>query len=191
LRKSLAFIDTETTGLDPVVHEVIEIAVIRVRPGGGVDRYHTRIKPEHLEVAEDVALEVNGYAANPSLWDDAPLLKDIASDLAMFLAGCILVGHNVSYDEAMLKGVFKRAGVPLSIPHRKIDTITLCYEHLYPMGLDSVGLDSVREYLGWSLEGGHTAMRDVEDAMRLYYLLNQASALTRFKIYLGAFRVRR
>ena len=48
--------------------------------------------------------------------------------------------------------------------------MTLAYEHLVPFGLTILSLDDIRRFLGWDLEGAHTAMKDVEDAQRLYTL---------------------
>jgi len=185
VHKPLAFIDTETTGLDPTVHEVIEFAAIKVTPQGQRTRYHTLIKPEHIETAHPKALQVNGYADDPSRWEDAPPLAAKADEISLFLANCILVGHNVSFDEAMLKGSFAQAGLNLSLPHRKIDTITLVYEHLFPLGLRTASLDATRAFLGWSVEGGHRAEKDAEDAERLYRLLSCAGTFRRFYIWVG------
>ena len=174
MHKPLAFLDTETTGLDPVEHEIIEIGIIRRDIDGNCFRFHSLIKPEHIETAHPKALAVNGYAKNPSLWDSAPSLKEKAPEIAQILEGCILVGHNVSFDEGMLKGNFKNIGIDLRIPHRKIDTITLVFEHLFPLGLRDASLDGVRKFLNWSKEDAHTAMKDSEDVMHLYDLLNGA-----------------
>jgi DNA polymerase III epsilon subunit-like protein len=189
----LAFLDTETTGLDPETHEVLEIAILKIHPDGDHLWFHTRIKPQDLESADPIALAREGYADNPSLWDTAPTLQEVAEDLERFLRDTTLVGHNVGFDVGMLQGVFKRSGLPpLRISHRNIDTMTLVLEHLFPLGLGSASMDNTRKFLGWSLEGAHTAVQDAQDAMRLYYLLNRAGPLTLLKIRLGRwFRILR
>lgn len=170
-RKPLCFIDTETTGLEPDLHEVIEFAVIRVDPvSGSQTSWSTKIKPEHIERAHPKALEVNGYT--PEEWADAPLMSEVGHRIVELLRDGILVGHNCSFDEAMLKASLKRAGVEGRIPYHKVDTVTLAYEHLVPYGLPSLSLDNIRRFLGWSLDGAHTAMQDAEDAKRLYEILS-------------------
>lgn len=166
-KKSIAFIDTETTGLDPDAHEVIEYAIIRVNPAGEETlRWETKIKPSNIESAHPKALEVNGYTEEA--WADAPSMAEVGHAIADGLENCVLVGHNVAFDETMLKSSLKRAGINRRIPYHKVDTVTLAYEHLVPEGLESLSLDNIRKFLGWSAEGAHTAMKDVEDAMRLY-----------------------
>jgi len=180
--KPLAYIDTETTGLDPTVAEVIEFALIRVDLDGHEQRWQTKIKPERIEDAHPKALEVNGYT--PEAWVDAPAMAEVAPVIIESLEGCVLVGHNVSFDEAMLKANIKRTGVKGRVPYHKLDTVTLAFEHLFPLGLKSASLDAIREFLGWSKFGAHTAMKDTEDAKRLHELLSQAGRRTRLKIQL-------
>lgn len=172
LSKPLAYLDTETTGLDPSIAEILEIAVIRENIDGTVQRFHSLVKPERLEDAQPKALEVNGYTADPSKWDQAPTLAEIGGDIVNILEGCIMVGQNVSFDEAMIKANLQRAGIDISrLPYHKIDTVTLVFEWLFPMGLKSASLDRVREFLRWSKEGAHTAIKDTEDVRRLHRLL--------------------
>jgi len=169
----LAIIDTETTGLDLQTSVVLEFAAIIMDNGVEVARYGTKIKPteQELQYAHPKALEKNGYT--DEAWADAPTIEQVAPDIVAFLDGCTLVGHNVSFDEGMLKAHFAAYGIEAKIPYKKIDTVTLAYEHLTPLGLKSVSLDRIREFLGWSKAGAHTAMKDVEDTKKLFDLLWQ------------------
>ena len=74
----LIFVDTETTDLDPDTSAVIEVAMVRRDADGTETRFHTLIKPTEQELADahPKALEVNGYAADPSRWDDAPAMSE-------------------------------------------------------------------------------------------------------------------
>lgn len=166
----LAFIDTETTGLDPSKHEVIEIAFHIVEDGKLLHWFQSKIRPQRIEDADQKALEINGYAANSESWSQAPTMEEVGPVILPLLRGCILVGHNVSFDEEFLKQNLQRASVLGKIPYHKIDTVTLVYEHLFPLGLQKASLDSVRDFLGWPKEGAHTAMRDVSDTRNLFEL---------------------
>ena len=183
--KAICFLDTETTGLNPRYAEVIEVAVIRREHDGKETRFHTLIKPERIEDAHPKALEINGYAADPSRWDDAPTMEEIGPKIADFTRGSVICGHNIAFDEGMIAANFRRSGVRRRIPIQKIETMTLAWEHLVPLGLKRVGLDAIRDFLGWSKDGAHTAMKDTEDVLRLFDLLwrmtperSQALALT-------------
>jgi DNA polymerase III epsilon subunit-like protein len=173
----LAFIDTETTELDPNKAAILEIAIIRVEEGVEVDRYHSLVKPTKEEMinSNPKSLAINGY--DPERWKDAPSIEEIAERVVAILDNCTLVGHNVSFDESMIKAVFLRHGINKKIPYHKIDTVTLVFEHLFPIGLRRASLDSVRDFLGWDKRGSHTALKDTEDVMKLYNTLWRMSFL--------------
>lgn len=85
MTKNRIWVDTETTGLDPNKHEIIEIAILResVLPGGGgaiVESWSTKIAPTRIEDAEPKALEVNGY--DKERWAGAPTFAEVADDIA-------------------------------------------------------------------------------------------------------------
>lgn len=172
------YIDTETTGLNPAKHEIIEIAIITENEDGTFERWHTKIKPDHIENAHPKALEVNGYT--PEAWEGAPNFEDVVPEITSRLKGSILVGHNVNFDIRFIEALLDKANRELEISHRgTIDTITLVREHLLPTGLPSPSLDKTRRWLGWSLEGAHSALKDAEDCMRLRHTLERSTWLQR------------
>ena len=180
----LLFTDLEFSGLDPQTHEILEIAIIREIDGIVQNTYHTLVKPVHIGNADPVGLKMNGYAALPSRWHNAPLFEEVADSLAAFCQGGTFVGQNISADVLFLQEAFKQIGMPGAIDYRpgdahKIDVAVLSHEHLVPCGLSSTSLDKVRAFLGWSSEGAHTAMVDAQDARRLYHLLLRAGPLDR------------
>lgn len=165
----LHFVDVETTGLRPWEgQEIIEIAIITEYGDGRVERYCTKIKPTRLEFAEVKALEVNGY--NPEAWAHAPYMSEKIEEIYNILRKGIIVGHNVSFDCLFIDFELERYGLG-RCSYSKVDTITLAHEHLLPVGLRSVGLQGIRKYMGWSLDGAHTALVDAEDCRRLYHSL--------------------
>jgi len=178
-RKPLAFVDTEFTGFDLELHEVIEVAIIRVDYDGTITMWETRIKPQQIENADQEAIEINGYKANPELWDDAPLFEVVAPKILDLLAGAIIVGHNPKMDQAFLQAGLTRRQFEGKIPYHTIDTVTLAYEHLVPCGLDGLSLSRIREFLGIDKTGQHTAMKDAEDAMYVYKTLVRATWMRR------------
>ena len=62
MKKPLCFIDIETTGLNSAIHEIIEIAIIKICPREGTSTYTTKIQPENIQHASPEALEINGYS---------------------------------------------------------------------------------------------------------------------------------
>lgn len=176
----IAYIDTETTGLDPRVHEMIEIAIL-----DDTGEWSTKIRPVHIDVAEPEALAVNGYS--PERWAGAPLLATVAPEIAARLSGHdLLCGHNVAFDRAFVVASLERAGIATDgIAWRTLDTMTLAHEHLVP-GLRSLSLDAIRRHLGWPMEGAHSALQDARDARRLHQMLTRATWLDRLRWRWGA-----
>lgn len=99
----LCFIDTETTGLDPRIHQPYEVCLWREdRHGPGV------YWPEHtLEFADAQALAVGRYHERgffPGMGDRAT-----PENLTRALHGVTLVGSNPAFDAAMLTRVIGTA----------------------------------------------------------------------------------
>ena len=173
MKKPLAFIDVETTGLNAHLHEIIEISIIKVCPIHGMTNYTSKISPVHIEYADPRALEINGY--NPKDWKGAPDAEMVMSRVSDLTSGCILVGHNVRFDEEFVSETCHRLGIRCRYERRMIDTVTLALEHLH--NLESVSMDSIREYFGW--REGHRARIDVLQTYILYKKLNRATVFDR------------
>jgi DNA polymerase-3 subunit epsilon len=168
------WIDTETTGLNPVYHEIIEIAVIveSVLPDGTgtiVSSWATKISPERVDRADAKALEVNGYT--PEAWAGAPSFGEVAPQISELLAsGGVICGHNVGFDVSFFEAAFARIGTGVRIPYHKLDTVTLAYAAWNNVGVGpGLSLDKLRKHLGIPMEGAHSALKDALDARTVYY----------------------
>ncbi|MEL7339706.1 MAG: 3'-5' exonuclease [Bacteroidota bacterium] len=175
--KHVAYVDVETTGLDWQKHEIIQIAILveNQKTGKQIELWSTRIKPSHIETADEIALEINGYKANPELWDDAPVFdKKLGEKIQEKLEGHLLAGHNFKFDNAFLEKRMRELGTWKGIGHHSIDTVTLAIEHLGPMGVKSVSLKNVCEFLGISNVNAHDALVDVFRCREVYHKLKRA-----------------
>jgi DNA polymerase III epsilon subunit-like protein len=95
-KHNLAFIDIETTGLNLIKHEIIEIGCVITTPDLEViEEFELKIKPEHISNADKVALKINQYKED--LWEDALSLKEALSIFMSKVNNCIMVGHNVFF----------------------------------------------------------------------------------------------
>jgi len=74
---------------------------------------------------------------------------------------------------------------PCLFERRYLDTITLAYEHLNPLGIESMSLDSCRRFFGWSNKNSHTALQDAKDCKRLFYTLLRANRIKRWSWIIG------
>ena len=170
--RPIAIIDTETTGFKVGVHEIIEIAIMKIQ-GNERDMWTAKIKPERIETASSKALEINGY--DPELWQDAIPMRDAANTIRKRLAGCVLIGHNLEFDLGFIVDALRANGGRGLGFHYKIDTMALAYEHLAGLGLNSLSLENVCNYLGISNEGAHGAEVDVLRTYDVYSRLSRSS----------------
>ncbi|WP_161789852.1 3'-5' exonuclease, partial [Streptacidiphilus neutrinimicus] len=105
--RSLVFaaVDLETTGLDPAVDRVCEIAVVRFRADGEVlDQFVTLLDPQRPMAAT----AIHGIAAEQV--HGAPTFAEVAPELTRLLAGAVVVAHNLAFEDAFLAAEFRRAG---------------------------------------------------------------------------------
>ncbi|RZE89148.1 3'-5' exonuclease [Streptomyces sp. SCA2-2] len=152
----LAFVDTETTGLDPFLHDVWEVAVI-VREDGH-DTEHTFRLPPDLSLAEAKALEINRYMERVTApgwkWDDR---RTAARQLYRLLDGAVMVGSNPAFDAEFLAHFFgSYFEKPKPWHYRTIDVTTLAVGSLYGRALewtrkdyDATWYDKVAKAIGW------------------------------------------
>jgi len=171
--KPLAFVDVETTGLQAGYHEIIEICIHTP-----TKVYHEKIIPAFPSRMEPKALAVNGY--NEKEWLDAIDGKFAAHDIVEILKDHIIVGHNPHFDMEFIADLCWRHRQELRVDRRLIDTQTLAYVHLVPMGLESISMDNIRKFLGWEVRKYHNAYDDVLDTKKLFE--NLASPWKRLKI---------
>jgi DNA polymerase III alpha subunit (gram-positive type) len=173
---NLAFIDTETTGTDPDRHEIIELAVIIARqvprPGKGpsleiIEECEWKIKPQHLDRAEDAALRVNGY--NEVDWMFALDRKKVMEEFAKKTQSCSFVSHNLVFDYAFIQKAFEETQVENRMHYAKMDTISIAFARLYDAPqADKFSLRALCELLKVENTKAHTALADTRALVQVY-----------------------
>ncbi len=172
----MAFIDLETTGLDPERCEIIEIGAIVARqiPRAGresklevIEEFEFKIKPAHLERAEPEALRVNGY--NEGEWLFAPDLAQAMKLVVPKLTDAIMVAQNVTFDWSFLSAAFKQLGIKNPLHYHKLDLISLAFAKLYDNErVQRFSLQALAEHFGIKNEKAHTALADVRVTVEIY-----------------------
>lgn len=163
--KAIAFVDIETTGLDPDRHEILEVAVVRVDPDALIvlEEKSVLVQPERLSDADPEALAVCGYSA--SVWSRALPLKWALRAIAPLLDGALIAGHNVGFDWSFLEAGFRRAELPLPrVDYHRLDTASLAWLLKANDEVDSVSLDAVCAYFGIDRPRPHRALQDARCA---------------------------
>lgn len=156
-RRPLVVVDTETNGLDPSVHQVVEAAWWNLGTG---DR--GCVVPHHdvnavLGAASLRALQVNNYV--DKIADRVPpRALDQTGTLYAALSGAMLIGSNVQFDAAMLRRLFADHAERTPWHYRLWEIGPYAAGVL---GLDHIpGLAELAELLGVT-PGDHSAAGDV------------------------------
>ena len=172
----LAFIDTETTGLDPNKHEIIELAVVLCkqidRPGKGpkieiIAEKEWKIKMEHPEVAEEQALRVNGY--NEVDWMFAVPIESALKEFVKMTEGATFVSHNLTFDYAFIQNAFNKTGVDNKMHYGKLDTISIAFARLYDVPqATAFSLKALAALFKIENKKAHTALADTVTLVEIY-----------------------
>lgn len=154
LPDTLAFVDVETTGANPVVDRITEIAVIRVEAGQVVARWESLVNPG---VPIPPAIQ-RFIGITDAMVAQAPDFPALAEPLRLLLAGCVFVAHNARFDYGFIKNAFQRLGGDFDAP--VLCTVKLS-RALYPE-YHRHGLDALIERHGLACAARHRAMGDTE-----------------------------
>ncbi|WP_297003918.1 PolC-type DNA polymerase III [uncultured Corynebacterium sp.] len=96
--RDCVIVDCETTGLDPAVDRIIEVAALRIRVGRPVAVFHRLVDPGRP--LPGIIVSLTGLT--DARVRGAPPVEEILGDLSEFLAGHTVVGHNVDFDLAFI-----------------------------------------------------------------------------------------
>jgi DNA polymerase-3 subunit epsilon len=181
--RPFAFVDLETTGLDPRRHEIIEIAVVRADPRTleATGMLDLRVRPGRIEDADPAALGINGWSVDA--WNDAVPLDVALVRAKPLLEGALLAGHNVSFDRAFLDAAWSASGVPApDLDHHVLDTAAIAWP-LHAAGLvESLSLDVVCKALGIDAGQPHRALADAQRSLEVARrLLPDADLVSRIR----------
>ncbi len=154
LPSRLIFIDVETTGANPVVDRVTEVAVIRVEDGQVVERWESLVNP-----GMPIPLTIQRFTGiTDQMVTGAPPFAELADGLEALLADCVFVAHNARFDYGFIKNEFDRIGRRFTAP--VLCTVKLS-RSLYPEH-HRHGLDALIARHGLTCQARHRAMGDTE-----------------------------
>ena len=172
-----AAIDLETTGLDPLRNEVLEIAIVPLNEDFTVSvvipEFTARIKAKHPEWIEPTAIDVNRL--DPT---EGKPLEDVRIDLAQWaeengITGIVPLAHNLSFDLDFLKTSFPVFSRIVSGHGRDSMRLAITLNDLARMQdgelrFPSVSLRSLKLALDIEGEVQHHALEDAKDAAHVY-----------------------
>lgn len=165
-----AVVDVETSGLSPVDHRILQVAVVDVQGDGTIlDEWSTLVRPSWWRVGPR---HVHGLTVRRT-WR-APKLAQVAPELVARLEGRVLVAHNVGFDWPFLERGLRRAGYGPPPEPLRLCTLELS-RSLDPERVSSHRLADVCARHGVALERAHDALADARATAQLLPHLLAAS----------------
>lgn len=178
----LIALDTETTGLGPEFHRLIEIAAVEFDATTGAptgNTFYTLLNPQ-CEVSAEAAA-VHGKTLEDL--KDQPLFEEVAPQLLDFIEGGHVVIHNAPFDVGFLNAELSRAKHPEvhKVVGAVTDTLAMSRRHVRAKVhtldalCDRYGVDRTQRTL-------HGALVDCEMLARVYPLLLREVNVTRARL---------
>lgn len=112
------WLDTETTGLDPVENDIIQLAGYMIAPGKETQEFNFKMKPRNPEAIAQEALDTHGISKEEMMVypDPSIIHKEFKRLLKKFVNPYdkndkfILAGQNVQFDNNFVHEWFKKEG---------------------------------------------------------------------------------
>jgi DNA polymerase III epsilon subunit family exonuclease len=148
-----AVVDVETTGLDPSIDRIVEVAVVHCDASGRArSEWSSLVQPDRDPGPTGVhGITTADLAA-------APRFADLADELAGQLAGTVVTAHNLAFDSRFLDEEWRRAGTSVPVLPG-LCTLTLD-RSLHPGRPDGYSLAACAAAAGVAQSEAHRALAD-------------------------------
>jgi len=156
-KRELVVIDVETTGTDPKMSDLVEVAAVKIKGTEIVDRWSSYVNPGRPIVGNQM------HGITDKDLKGAPSPKEVADKLLAFVGDALVVGHNVGFDLGFIEEA-KGDGFRFK-PGSYLDTLVIARDG-YP-GAESYKLGDLARFFGIELALGHRALPDAEATANL------------------------
>jgi DNA polymerase-3 subunit epsilon len=162
----LVVLDCETTGLQVGEDRVVSIGAVRLQ---GCHIYHHVVLDRLVNPGCPIPPRSTAiHGITDEMVGDQAHFATVFPDVRKLMQGCVLLGHNVPFDVAMLTRECALAEIDWE-PPPVLDLLRLSVA-LDPK-LSSYSLDNLAVWLGVEIRGRHTALGDCLVTAEIYQLL--------------------
>ncbi len=126
LKRPIAFLDLETTGINVSTDRIVEFSVLKISPNGKEEWMSSRVNPEMPIPPKTTA--IHGITDEDVV--NSPTFKEIGKKIAAFLEGCDLAGYNaIKFDIPVLAEEFLRVNIDFNFTKRRyVDPQVIFYK---------------------------------------------------------------
>lgn len=161
LTNPIVFLDLETTGMNIATDRIVEIALLKVHPGGNEEEKLHRINPE-MPIPPEVS-KIHGIFDTDVA--ESPKFREVAKNLARFIEGCDLAGFNSTrFDIPLLAEEFLRADVDIDLKKHKFIDVQAIFHKMEKRTLSA----AYKFYCNEELVDAHSAMADTKATYKVF-----------------------
>ena len=163
-------IDIETTGLDPKINKIIELAALKVQDNQVIDTFSCLINPE-VEI-DNFITKLTGISQD--MVKDAPVLDDVLQKFLDFIGEDVIIGHNVNFD---INFIYDNSMLLLNkaVENNYIDTLRISRLN---NNVENHKLQTMANYYNIDYTNAHRALKDCYITKELYSCLKNEISKT-------------
>ena len=160
LDRPLVIFDIESTGVNPRLDRIIDLAFCKIFPDGRTEERFFRFHPEIPIPAEAAAI----HGITDADVAGCPPFRDKAFEVLSLIQNCDLAGFGITrFDVPLLAEEFARAGVPFDPDAYRMVDAQRIYHRKEPRDLTA----ALAFFCGEAHTGAHGAVADVEATRRV------------------------
>lgn len=175
---NLMFIDFETGGLDPMIHDITQAAYVLTDKTGTIvlDEYCDKVIPKRP--VDPKAAEINGY--NAEKWAAEGVDLSVAMHrITRASRDAIFIAHNQSFDWSFFQAAQRRyldsrnrTQFPWNGSYHKMCTMTMGMPMVRAGLLENAKLQTFAAYFGIDPGEAHTALSDARTCWEIFKRLD-------------------
>lgn len=161
LKRPIAFIDLETTGVSLSTDRIVEIAIIKLLPDDTRQVKRKLINPQ-MPIPKSSS-DIHGITNE--MVKDAPTFKQVANEVKVFIENCDLGGYNSNrFDIPILMEEFLRVGLEIDLSKRKMVDVQHIFYTMEPRTLTA----AYKFFCEKELVDAHSAEADVSATIDVF-----------------------
>lgn len=175
--KGLCALDLETTGLSPIGNEIIEIAIIKVRPDGTIEKMSELVRPEFSIPKETIDI----HGITEEMVQHSRTISQVLPEAIEFIEQLPVLAHNAKFDLGFI--VFHAQKNKIKVPPIQVYCSCQTARKLLGKGEKS-GLSTLCRKLEVTLDDHHRALADAKACLEVFSKLLEMNK-DRFKRHLA------
>ncbi|QOY55901.1 3'-5' exonuclease [Candidatus Sulfurimonas marisnigri] len=165
--------DTETTGLNPKVDEILSIGAVKIKDNKILTSETFEVYVKNSKAISSKSIEIHGI--RPCDLENAKNSKDAVRDFLEFIGSRPLIGYYLEFDVSMINKYVKPI-FGITLPNKMIEVSEIYFEQkiaLIPQGNIDLRFDTILKDCSLPNMGAHNAVNDAIMTAMIYLKLTK------------------